>query len=333
MKRNHLLAILGLSLLVMFLVPGIMPVIGNERGVRAKPPGPTVTITSPSNGATVDGTVTITVEASGTPTIYIDGDSVGTGYTYNWDTTTYVDGSHAIKAKYRKATDTITVTVDNGGTPPPPPGNKQAVVVGISNYKVINDLSYCDDDARDWTAYLKDQGYSVTTLIDSQAKEYAVKQALYNAIEQAGPDGQIAFCSSGHGWLDKRTKRHMLDMYDCEAGENGEDGDITDLELEAIFAGVQASTFIFLDHCYSGGMNEVMHNGIYMTTTCGPNGYGYDMPDYKNGAWTYWFLEAGLVGQHFTTAEDCFTWASANYPFGGKDAPMEFDQYSGDFTF
>jgi hypothetical protein len=73
------------------------------------------TITNPTNGATVSGIVTITVDATGTPTIAIDGSPVATAYSYDWDTTAYADGSHQIKANYKNARDTITVTVDNGG--------------------------------------------------------------------------------------------------------------------------------------------------------------------------------------------------------------------------
>jgi subtilisin len=79
------------------------------------------TITNPSDGATVSGTVTITVDASKTPTIEIDGVQVGTGYTYNWDTTAYSDGAHTIKASAHGIRHTITVTVANGGPVDDPP--------------------------------------------------------------------------------------------------------------------------------------------------------------------------------------------------------------------
>jgi hypothetical protein len=84
-------------------------------------PGVSVTITNPSNGATVSGTVSITIDSNDNPTIKIDGSVVGTGLSYDWDTTQYADGSHTIKASAKGHTDTVTVTVDNGGggnTPP-----------------------------------------------------------------------------------------------------------------------------------------------------------------------------------------------------------------------
>jgi hypothetical protein len=83
-------------------------------GARGKP-GVTVDITNPADGDTVSGTVTITVDATYTPTISIDGTAVITDTTYIWYTNQYADGTHTIKATTRGVTDTHTVTVSNGG--------------------------------------------------------------------------------------------------------------------------------------------------------------------------------------------------------------------------
>ena len=65
---------------------------------------PTLSITNPSNGETISGTVNITLQASDDNgvkqvKIYIDGSEVSTGYSYDWNTTTYANGSHSIYAK------------------------------------------------------------------------------------------------------------------------------------------------------------------------------------------------------------------------------------------
>ena len=83
-------------------------------GARGKP-GVTVDITYPANSATVSGPVTITVDATYTPTISIDDTAVATAFTHVWYTDQYADGPHTIKATTRGVTDTITVTVSNGG--------------------------------------------------------------------------------------------------------------------------------------------------------------------------------------------------------------------------
>jgi PKD repeat protein len=65
----------------------------------------------------VSGSVTVTIDSNDNPTISIDGTNVGSGLVYQWDTTRYADGSHTIQASAKGNTDTVTVTVSNGGGP------------------------------------------------------------------------------------------------------------------------------------------------------------------------------------------------------------------------
>jgi hypothetical protein len=65
------------------------------------PASSTVQITSPTNGATVSGTVNIAVSASSSVTwvnVYIDGAYFASSppYTFSWDTTKVANGSHTI---------------------------------------------------------------------------------------------------------------------------------------------------------------------------------------------------------------------------------------------
>jgi hypothetical protein len=123
MKLRKLTLVLGLAFI--FLMASVPAVQGNTdspifSSLMGKP-GIYVTITDPANGATVSGTVSITVDSNDNPSkvaIIIDGTTVAYGLTYSWDTTAYADGSHTIEASARGNTDIITVTVDNGGTPP-----------------------------------------------------------------------------------------------------------------------------------------------------------------------------------------------------------------------
>ncbi len=85
-----------------------------------------VTITNPADGAVVAGTVTITIDATQTPTLYIDGVRIGSYYSYSWDTTAYTDGSHTINARIPGRSDTNIVTVNNGG------GTNSAPIVTIT---------------------------------------------------------------------------------------------------------------------------------------------------------------------------------------------------------
>ena len=94
---------------------------------------PTVSITSPANGATVSGTLTIGANASDDTGVTIvrfwaDGTYLGydttAPYSRQWNTTLFSNGTHVIKAKAydgsNNGTDTtITVTVTNPDTTPP----------------------------------------------------------------------------------------------------------------------------------------------------------------------------------------------------------------------
>ncbi len=220
--------------------------------------------------------------------------------------------------------------------------NRYAVIVGISDYKAISDLSYCDEDANDWYNQLSPR-YDCVVLgdatnyyvqYDGVATEYAVKQAIANMVAIADEDDEIVFASSGHGGATRgKVRNSFLCMWDCSSGENGENGYLYDYEMAPLFENAVCKWFIFLDHCNSGGMDEVMGyansaNG-YMATTCTALGYGYDYTPGLNGAWTYFFLEIAWQqyygGSYTVSMEDIFDYAVSIYPYDNKDLPQEFD--------
>lgn len=91
-----------------------------EQGIKHDPhprgkPGVIVSIEQPLPGATVSGVVTILITSNQNPTITIDGTTVGSGLSYVWDTLQYPDGSHTVQASAKGVTDSVTVTVENGG--------------------------------------------------------------------------------------------------------------------------------------------------------------------------------------------------------------------------
>ena len=93
---------------------------------------PTVSITQPTGGSTVSGTVTIAATASDDVGVagvqfQVDGVNVGSEvasspYTIGWDSTTKANGSHTLTAFARDAAGhttpaSVTVTVSNAGGP------------------------------------------------------------------------------------------------------------------------------------------------------------------------------------------------------------------------
>ena len=221
--------------------------------------------------------------------------------------------------------------------------NKYAVIVGISDYKAISDLSYCDEDANDWYNQLSSE-YTCTVLGDHTnnydqidylvATENNVRAALTDYLSMADGDDIVVFTSSGHGGATRgRVRDSFLCMWDCGSGEDGYDGYIYDDEMKALFDGADCEWFIFLDHCNAGGMNGVMSNANaangYLAVTCTDRGYGYDYPPGLNGAWTYFFLEIAwqqdFGGGFEIDMETIFAHAVSIYPYDRKDLPQEFD--------
>lgn len=93
---------------------------------------PTVSITSPINGATISGTVTISADASDDKGVkqvdfYYDSTLIGSDsaspYSVSWDSASVTDGTYTLKAVAidtisQQASDSINVLVDNVNVPP-----------------------------------------------------------------------------------------------------------------------------------------------------------------------------------------------------------------------
>ncbi|NHJ12727.1 MAG: caspase family protein [Candidatus Thorarchaeota archaeon] len=220
-----------------------------------------------------------------------------------------------------------------------------AVVVGISDYKAIGDLNFCDEDANDWFTYLSYMGYEHIVVLgddtspylqyDGIATEYNVKRALMDVVTNAGEKDTIAFITSGHGSGDSRGLS-LLCLWDITAGEDGEDGYFYDYELADILEhAVARDVFVFIDHCFAGGFGDdfmAMPNAenVYFAATCTERGMGWDAGEYENGMWTYFFLEYTLIGvfgsDPGTTMEDAFAVAETVYPFHiGAHHPEAYD--------
>jgi hypothetical protein len=234
----------------------------------------------------------------------------------------------------------LTVTLQEPVTTEWGNGGKYAIIVGISNYWSISDLSYCDEDATDWYNQLNALGWECHVYGDDtspypvkhgQATEAVVRSAIIDLAAHAQPGDQVAFITSGHGSGDGRGSSFLC-MLDC----SGSVGCYYDTEMAADFGQFSSGVeiFIFVDHCYSGGLiPEIaalsISSYIYMTTTCTEDGYGWDDASHYNGMWTYYFLDYSWQSHYGNnpgqSMESVFTYAHDNYPKSGGDEPQQFD--------
>ena len=199
---------------------------------------------------------------------------------------------------------------------------KYAIVIGISDYSKISDLNFCDEDASDWANYLLAKGYQCIILGDKHVINYphynglATEENVRNYIQKitnlTDETSKFAFVSSGHGSGDGKGNSFLC-MYDYNGKPNGQ---YTDKEFSNDIEKIKGEKFVFLDHCNSGGLLDELqlHDNIFATSTCTSSGFGWDMEQFNNGAWTYVFLKKALL-EHFInsdpTLQDVFDYAKS----------------------
>jgi len=235
----------------------------------------------------------------------------------------------------------------------PVQGERYAVVVGISDYPgTANDLNYCDDDARDMQAALRDvYGYTetnITTLTDSSATYGAILGAISSVPEDAG---EVVLFFSGHGATanaEDGDSEKRDEGFVCHDGTNF--AYIWDGELRQHLAQFDETARIIciFDICYAGGMKQDLEapvRVIAMATTETSLAIEYG-DEIQNGEFTYYFVERGIVAGNANvhdydgdallnepnqvTAEEAFDYAKANC---GYDRPTIGDYFDNDLLF
>ena len=204
-------------------------------------------------------------------------------------------------------------------------GGKYALVIGISNYSgTANDLTYCDDDATDWKNYLVGEGYSVTVLLDLNAKKAAIEDEINTLASQSVAGNEIAFCYSGHG-----SKGNIIstDLYY-----------IGSKWFKTKFANSASNKMMFcFDACQIGAMaTDLNSDGRVIAVASNKTSYSYDGDvSMENGVFTYYQM-IGFDGENYIYLEpDCqfacdqmIKWAKS---YRIRVVPSYTDSYSGYF--
>ncbi|MBD3406622.1 MAG: S8 family serine peptidase [Candidatus Lokiarchaeota archaeon] len=222
MKLKQTFGLLFMFVFVSSMFLGSVAIADNAGSIESAlmaPPNRYVSITSPVNGDTVSGTVTITIDASTTPTLYIDGSRIDKVSTYNWDTTLYSDGQHVIEAKVPGNVDTVTVTVSNGGgtvnNPPTVTITAPADGATISGTYTITVTVEDEDAGLTPDIYIDDVYVTTGTSYDWDTTAYADgSHTIYaEATDSEGLTGSdsntatVDNSGSGQGWT-KDTLTH-----------------------------------------------------------------------------------------------------------------------------
>jgi len=244
-------------------------------------------------------------------TVILDGsgssDPDGHALIYLWDFGDGIFGNGTSSSHlYTDAgtyTATLTVT-DEGGLEDTDScvitvvGTKYAVVVGVADYPGQgDDLDYCDDDANHWESYLVGKGYTVHKLLNSEATRENILIEIAWMASAEEPGSYCVFTYSGHG--DYEDGSYLLDY--TEEG-------LWDYELANAFSSFESDhIFFFFDCCGSGDFDDDLGGqGRYVVEACGYDESSLEDPDYRYGAFTYWFLVDGLDDHESWSVEDAF---------------------------
>ncbi|MFA5083402.1 MAG: caspase family protein [Hydrogenophilaceae bacterium] len=138
---------------------------------------------------------------------------------------------------------------------------KKALCIGINDYPgTSNDLSGCVNDAADWAGELDARGFSVSQLIDGQAKRAAMLKAIGGMIDEAAKGDSLIITYSGHGtWVPDSSgdepdgRDEGLCPYDIASK-----GPLLDDDIHALLTRRAAGVRIVLisDSCHSGSVTR-----------------------------------------------------------------------------
>lgn len=201
-------------------------------------------------------------------------------------------------------------------TPEKAGGHVYAVIVGISDYRSINDLSFADQDAEAFNQYIGAAFPDARSVVltNEQANHDTLLNALYDILIDAGQGDTVIFYFSGHG--------------DCESALVNQPGfllthdtpphnyliaalRVDDLKalIESYVKAKNAEVIFFIDACRAGQLAGHNAGGPSKTASllldlfdkevmflsCTPNQKSFEYSDLEHGVFTYYLLR-GLLG-------------------------------------
>lgn len=134
--------------------------------------------------------------------------------------------------------------------------------IGINDYPGTgNDLSGCVNDANDWAALCREEGFDqVETLLDGQATKQNMLSAISKQLRRLNYGDLLVLTYSGHGSYTTDTNGDEADRRDeCLCPYDiWTEGPITDDELYELFQiRDRGARFVFIsDSCHSGTVNR-----------------------------------------------------------------------------
>jgi hypothetical protein len=214
-----------------------------------------------------------------------------------------------------------------------------AVIVGVSDYEYINDLSYCDDDAWEISQELSPVWGDdhVRVLTNSQATKANILSAIDWMADNADDNDTVFFSFTGHG-------SDYLNGFFCpyDTLPSSIDNSISSSQLASAFWSVKAAkTVIMLDICHAGKFQDSLSsNGRVIMMASRSDEYAWENPGLGNSVFGYFvikamqdFDEADTNGDYELSAEEIAQYAAPlTAQFEITQHPVMDDQYAGELA-
>lgn len=239
----------------------------------------------------------------------------------------------------------------------------RAVVVGVADYQYdatqsgglqgLNDLNYCDDDAREFYQFLRRQypssRNSIILLQDAQATTKNVLTNLIRVFKGAGQNDQLIFFFSGHG-----SEGFFL-PYDFDESS---DHVLFHKDVRRIFSIAKTRRkMIFADACRAGSANikptyressllqayyrelKQQKGGIMLMMSSRWEQNSIESNKLQNGYFAYYLLK-GLNGRADKNSDGLiiidelyrYVRAQVRAGTGNRQTPIIFGQFSGNMV-
>lgn len=205
------------------------------------------------------------------------------------------------------------------------------LAVGIADYKEINDLGLCENDAADFGTLMQDLSADVTLLTGKDATHEKIITALRTMLAKAKPEDSAIFFFSGHGYeggfccWDMATNSPSVTNSMNTANikpqiintVNRYYGGVSYAELQVLFRNSRAGKkMVIADACFSGGLKkgyrlnasvQSAKNGeVIFLLSSQPNETSLEFSNERNGLFTTYLIK-GLRGESDTNSDRTIT--------------------------
>lgn len=129
-----------------------------------------------------------------------------------------------------------------------------ALVVGINDYKAatLTDLTYARKDAESMAAYLRAEGFAVTSLLDAQATKAVIIAKLLNFARLAQADDRILVFFSGHGYTERLGGKDYGYIIPYDGYDSATYISMEELRAQSEKMGAAKHQLFIMDCCYGG---------------------------------------------------------------------------------